>query len=368
MSRKRFYIQMLIILALGILGILLEHDQHVPGIDLHIPGHTLYAKIGEAFIVATILAISVDSFLKREFADETLKKVATYFVGYRLPSAVIHELESIRSTQIYLEGMTLDFELAESSKNDCLLLTVKASYRIRNRSSDEQRYTHVIACQKPRHGEQNTIVTVGATGVVIKDNPRSNAYSYTESEIDEAIAGIQSNPERFPADISDVVRDNELWKAWAKEVIIVPESDGVEGGYPQLWGTSMQEVPREGYHPHFLTRPVIGLTYSLRSYVPDIKMVLFAAHRRRTPTQIAPNTYLIDVAFLPWQAVMLKWWRSDPTTVNVSTVPPLAQKKFVTFDCPHCGITIYQRVAQCMFCKTPLTDVGCLKMPAREHF
>ena len=25
-------------------------------------------------------------------------------------------------------------------------------------------------------------------------------------------------------------------------------------------------------------------------------------------------------------------------------------------NCPQCGTTIYQRVAQCMFCKTALTD------------
>ena len=32
------------------------------------------------------------------------------------------------------------------------------------------------------------------------------------------------------------------------------------------------------------------------------------------------------------------------------------QNRLITFDCPQCGTTIYQRVAQCMFCKTPLTD------------
>jgi TM2 domain-containing membrane protein YozV/predicted RNA-binding Zn-ribbon protein involved in translation (DUF1610 family) len=41
---------------------------------------------------------------------------------------------------------------------------------------------------------------------------------------------------------------------------------------------------------------------------------------------------------------------------NAPTAQRAAQNRFVTFDCPHCGTTIYQRVAQCMFCDTPLTN------------
>jgi predicted RNA-binding Zn-ribbon protein involved in translation (DUF1610 family)/uncharacterized membrane protein YozB (DUF420 family) len=41
---------------------------------------------------------------------------------------------------------------------------------------------------------------------------------------------------------------------------------------------------------------------------------------------------------------------------DIPTAPRPAQNRFVTFDCPHCGTTIYQRVVQCMFCQTALTD------------
>jgi predicted RNA-binding Zn-ribbon protein involved in translation (DUF1610 family) len=41
---------------------------------------------------------------------------------------------------------------------------------------------------------------------------------------------------------------------------------------------------------------------------------------------------------------------------NTLTASPAIRSRHVTFDCPHCNTTIYQRVEQCMFCKTPLTD------------
>ena len=41
---------------------------------------------------------------------------------------------------------------------------------------------------------------------------------------------------------------------------------------------------------------------------------------------------------------------------NDLTPPRPANNMFVTFDCPQCGNTIYQRVAQCMFCQKALTD------------
>jgi len=41
---------------------------------------------------------------------------------------------------------------------------------------------------------------------------------------------------------------------------------------------------------------------------------------------------------------------------NIPIAPRAAQNRFVTFDCPQCGTTIYQRVAQCMFCDTAFTD------------
>ena len=43
-------------------------------------------------------------------------------------------------------------------------------------------------------------------------------------------------------------------------------------------------------------------------------------------------------------------------SLNPPTAPRSGKDRFITFDCPQCGTTIYQRVAQCMFCKTPLTD------------
>jgi predicted RNA-binding Zn-ribbon protein involved in translation (DUF1610 family) len=47
---------------------------------------------------------------------------------------------------------------------------------------------------------------------------------------------------------------------------------------------------------------------------------------------------------------------ASESSLNSPTTPRSGKDRFVTFDCPQCGTTIYQRVAQCMFCKTALTD------------
>lgn len=210
MTRVKFYSLLFAIFIAGLLFAWLEHDQYISALDLQIPGCLLLGKFGEALIVAVILAVSVDTFLKREFAEGIIKKVSPYFVGYGLPEEMIHELESIRGIQAYLEDARFDFELDKGTKNDRLLLKVTVSSSVRNRSPDEARFVHVIACQRPRSGEQNKLIAAGATGVTLKDSPASGGYSFSEAKIEEQIKSVRLNPGNFPSDIADVVKSNEL--------------------------------------------------------------------------------------------------------------------------------------------------------------
>ena len=51
------------------------------------------------------------------------------------------------------------------------------------------------------------------------------------------------------------------------------------------------------------------------------------------------------------EAVKCRYCQSEiaPLTPRL----PWIEDQHVTFDCPQCGITIYQRVARCMFCDAP---------------
>lgn len=295
-------------LGVGILGAWLHEPRVIAGKILHIPG--VLEKLTEALLVAAVLALTVDAFLKREFAEEVIKKVAPYFVGYGLPDKVIHELEWIRDIQVYMDGMQLDFELEECGKSDRLLLRITSSYNVRNRSTVEQSFIHSLACQRPKDGECTNLQSAGANGVVLKGSPELKSYLYDEIQLGDQIEMIRSNPLQFPPEISELVKDDELWRSWAKQIWVRPEQPGQQV-FPRLWGISTQEVALDGYHPHFFSRPVKGLTYSIKSRVSGIKMSVFVGHRgRQDATPSGEDTYSLDVAFLPWQGLMVKWWKT----------------------------------------------------------
>jgi hypothetical protein len=56
------------------------------------------------------------------------------------------------------------------------------------------------------------------------------------------------------------------------------------------------------------------------------------------------------------EAIACRYCGKDLPVTAPSSEHSSAPERFVTFDCPQCGTTIYQRVARCMFCDAALTD------------
>ena len=56
------------------------------------------------------------------------------------------------------------------------------------------------------------------------------------------------------------------------------------------------------------------------------------------------------------EAIVCRYCGKDLPVTSLSNEHSSVKDRFVTFDCPRCGTTIHQRVAQCMFCDAALTD------------
>jgi len=88
-------------------------------------------ELSQALMVAGILTIAVDPFLKRKLLREASKDIFQYMLGFSLPEPIRERLHSIISeTKLYRENMTSHYALSEVG--EFIQIDVEQEYEIVN--------------------------------------------------------------------------------------------------------------------------------------------------------------------------------------------------------------------------------------------
>jgi hypothetical protein len=168
----------LVFIAIGLFGLCLNLFGHAcyalfPGFPLRDFFCALLAALGEAALVAAILAVTVDGLAKAHFLREVARDFAPYLFGWRLPPAVVERIKETFSTSLVAFDRTYDYRLEEiPGDDDRLNVSVTVAYRVTNFSGTNRNYTPELSVwhrDEPQFGTLTVMVGSRSYGGFEKD-------------------------------------------------------------------------------------------------------------------------------------------------------------------------------------------------------
>src|SRR5665213_4417098 len=101
------------------------------------------AGIGEALIVAAILASVVDPYAKFRLGKEVGREIARETAGEHLPEELRKELEGMQDIKLYMRNMTVECTLEDVKEADSLLKwRMTMHYEVENASWKQRAFDH----------------------------------------------------------------------------------------------------------------------------------------------------------------------------------------------------------------------------------
>lgn len=111
-----------------------------------------FAKLtGHALVIAGILALTVDRFIKERFLKEVSWDVSKYLIGYNLPPEIQDKIRDLMRTEVVRRNFELRYRLtspAQPSIPPKLKLEIEFSFELENVTSRTQVYQQHVAFEK----------------------------------------------------------------------------------------------------------------------------------------------------------------------------------------------------------------------------
>lgn len=124
-----------VLLALAAVGVLLVHAP-VSGVDFE------FSKaVGHALIVAGILSVTVDVYVKRRLVREVSHDTFKYLIGLRLPEELQDKIQEIAETKLVRHDWHFDYKLSHvKGAPDKVKLVAELRFCVENISNRSQEY------------------------------------------------------------------------------------------------------------------------------------------------------------------------------------------------------------------------------------
>lgn len=123
--------------VLGLVSLYLSHQEFLRPVCLR----SILDSLGHALIVASLLAATVDVYMKRRLLKEASLDISKYLIGYALPEEIQDKIKEAMRIDLVRRDLTIRYSLAPASeKPDKLLATVLYTYQVENVSNHEIDY------------------------------------------------------------------------------------------------------------------------------------------------------------------------------------------------------------------------------------
>ena len=170
MSRLRFYEILVFLFIVGLMLMALDVgswtiSEYLKSLPI------MVVKVGEALIIAVILAGTVDAFIKRRLGDEIAKDISPFIAAAALPAELQGELRELSVCNVYRSSLTLHYKIVPEEQHDDLVrISTAIRYQAINVSRDPAKHIHSVTVQKQQRVNVNIkqITYVKAAGVANK--------------------------------------------------------------------------------------------------------------------------------------------------------------------------------------------------------
>jgi len=237
------------------------------------PQHELAISVSHALVVAGILGLTVDRFVKYRLLKEVATDVSKYLIGYELPKEVQDRIHDIMATAIVRFNYEQRYRLFEDNDGE-IKAEVQLSYDVENWSGTPRSYTPELYFDKH---ERATIVEVGC--------------HTTDGKAQFFLTGEALRP--------FIREDTDSLRASGDHVAIQPRSTGVRYRVFQKYFLK-PSVPLD---ITAFGKPTIGVTV-----IVDHPETLRCRLVAMAPTTVhIGNRWELRQLFMPGEHITLKW-------------------------------------------------------------
>jgi len=238
------------------------------------PLHEVVTTLAQALIVAGILSLVVDRFVKQHFLREVTTNAFHYLIGYDLPTQMIDSIKSLTRTTIVRSRFCLDYRF-EAYEGEKLKGVVSIDYEVENYSTDPELYTPVVAVEVV---ENPTFLELGFYG------PHNTGYSWDQEALKNRVrppekgsVQIYGEPLKVPPR-----KPGETYRVSCKYSIVAPQpyTDAFIFSYPTMDATVTASMP-------------MGFTFLVSG------------------TKGVGNRWHLDRLFLPGQGIRVRCFQED---------------------------------------------------------
>jgi hypothetical protein len=269
-------------------------------------------KLGDAFIIASLLAFTVDSYLKKRLIED----ISPLIRGAHLPIELRREIDKIVRTELYRSDFeqTYKFEYIDASEEHIRLTTI-TNFFVNNPSSSPCPFEYIVWMDKLDYipNQDLRLIRAGASGVLDSDK-KPEGYDRFDLKFGPTAEGDAFEWKRLhyiPVSFANQV-ENSAGQArfWYETSQIFQSQD--EMTFYSLCATVRHRISVAA--PNNL---VVNLTigYSNEDAIQKI------------PNKEKPTVWYLPVALLPMSAMTVNWHKSPlvPTASPDPSGRPLAE-------------------------------------------
>jgi hypothetical protein len=195
------------------------------------------ASVGEALIVAAILAFTVDQFVKEHFIREVTKDVFHLIIGYDVPPEVKQRIKDLIQISLIAMNRRVTIRI-ESKAKSTVRVYFAAEWQLRNLKAVNQPYTPSLAILESDHP-----TFISHSVISKRTNYALNGDALISHVIRNAAAGVlEFRGETF--DVQPASTDGDYIVKWEYSVISPRNHYLVEGfGVPTIGATFSVSCP-----------------------------------------------------------------------------------------------------------------------------
>jgi hypothetical protein len=243
------------------IGYLASHFPWIAGI---------FHPVGESLIVAGVLVLLIDPFLKERLLHEASKGIFHYLLGFDQQPEIKKRLkELVFDTKLFRRNYNVRCVFVP--ENDKMRLDMDVSFEVFNPTSEVQDYTHAAQFERVEHPKSRGMFLI------------SEAGSYSKNDVP------------FKPKDDDI----EVLETKAETVKIKPSNKDISYRFSTKFSLI---YPLEFFHAVHVGTPTIGMRVEV---VPPEGFRITAS---QTPT-CAENIWQYNQLFMPGEHVDIRWER-----------------------------------------------------------
>jgi hypothetical protein len=239
----------------------------------------LVHSFGEAVVIASLLGIFVDFYLKRRILREATLDISKFLLGYTLPEEVQNQISQLMQTTLLRRDFEVRYEITRKNEK-CCKVSVDASYFLENFTSKPQPYTQELGFEKEEQAQ------------------------ITEFRLDSA-----DNKAKYCVRVGSglsISHKNDVLRAAGPKCMIEPKAWGSTYKFGYMYTIELpSSYPDILSFERLTSRVVVRIISS-----PDIEAVA----DMDSSCVVSPGRYEYKRVFLPAQHIRIRWKPKKPSS------------------------------------------------------